>query len=215
MVRKIGFGLIWLGFITYAFLFAPPNDPNTSELIKNMLVFQWEGINPLVIALFNLLGVWALIYTAVILIDGRGQKVRAWPFAIASVGVGAFAILPYLALRDPNPQFEGKKSLLIKILDSRLTGVVAAISAGALIVYGLQGDWAKFVQQWHSSRFIHVMSLDFCMLGLIFPSLLGDDMARRDWKNPQLFWLFALIPFFGPLVYLSVRPPLPDTEIKN
>ncbi|MBD2666646.1 hypothetical protein B6N60_03977 [Richelia sinica FACHB-800] len=215
MVRKIGFGLIWLGFITYAFLFAPPNDPNTSELIKNMLVFQWEGINPLVIALFNLLGIWALIYTAVILMDGRGQKVRAWPFAIASVGVGAFAILPYLALRDPNPQFEGKKSLLIKILDSHLTGMAAALIAGALIVYGLQGDWANFVQQWHSSRFIHVMSLDFCMLGLIFPSLLGDDMARRGWKNHQLFWLFALIPFFGPLVYLSVRPPLPDTEIKN
>ncbi len=33
-------------------------------------------------------------------------------------------------------------------------------------------------------------------------------MARRNLKNPQLFWITALIPLFGPLIYLCVRPPI-------
>ncbi|AFY33650.1 hypothetical protein [Calothrix sp. PCC 7507] len=217
MVRKIAFALLWIGFITYAFLLAPPDRPDTFELIKNLSTGQWQGINPLVIALFNIMGIWPLIFSAVMFIDGRGQKIPAWPFATASFAVGAFAILPYLALREPNKQFVGKKNILIKLLDSRVTGVVLSVGAAILVAYGLQGDWGNFVQQWQTDRFIHVMSLDFCLLSLLFPALLGDDMARRGGKNPQLFWLFALIPLFGPLIYLSVRSPLPDIsgEVKS
>ncbi len=100
MVRKITFGLLWLGFIVYAFLFAPPEQPDTFQLIKNLSIGQWQGINPLVIALFNLMGIWPLIYSAVVLIDGRGQKISAWLFAVASFAVGAFALLPYLGLAE-------------------------------------------------------------------------------------------------------------------
>jgi hypothetical protein len=32
MLRKIAFGLLWLGFITYAFVFAPPDQPDTFEV---------------------------------------------------------------------------------------------------------------------------------------------------------------------------------------
>ncbi|MHC5674249.1 DUF2834 domain-containing protein [Nostoc sp.] len=213
MVRKIAFGLLWLGFTTYAFFLAPPEQPGTFELIKNLSIGQWQGINPLVIALFNLMGIWPLIYSAVVFIDGRGQKIPAWLFAIASFAVGAFALLPYLALREPNNQFVGKKNALLKVLDSRVTGVVLTVATVILVAYGLTGgDWDSFVQQWQTNRFINVMSLDFCLLCLIFPTLLGDDMARRGWKNPQLFWLIALIPLFGPLIYLSVRPPLEGVE---
>ena len=55
------------------------------------------------------------------------------------------------------------------------------------------------------------MSLDFVMLSLLFPTLLGDDMTRRGWQNHQLFWVFAIIPLFGPLIYLSIRPSV-NTE---
>ncbi|QLE54800.1 DUF2834 domain-containing protein [Nostoc sp. TCL26-01] len=210
MVRKIALGVLWLGFITYAFVFAPPDQPDTVELIKNLSLGQWQGINPLVIALFNLMGIWPMIYSAMLFIDGRGQKIRAWPFATASFAVGAFALLPYLALREPNPEFIGAKTSLIKLLDSRVTGVILTIGAVILVAYGLQSsDWSNFVQQWQTNRFIHVMSLDFCLLCLLFPTLLGDDMARRGWQNQQLFWLFAVIPLFGPLIYLCLRPLLP------
>lgn len=81
MIRKFGFGLLWLGFIVYAFFLAPPNRPDTFELIKNLSIGQWQGINPLVIALFNLMGIWPVIYSALVFIDGRGQKIPAWQFA--------------------------------------------------------------------------------------------------------------------------------------
>jgi hypothetical protein len=212
MVRKISFWAIWLGFISYAFVFAPPDSPDTFELIKNLSTGQWEGINPLVIALFNIMGVLPMIYSCILFIDGRGQKIPAWLFATVSFAVGAFAIVPYLALRAENKQFFGKKNLLIKILDSRITGVFLTVSAAILVVYGFRGgDWANFVQQWQTSRFIHVMSLDFCLLCLLLPTLLGDDMARRQVKNPQVLSLIALIPLFGSLIYLCVRPTLPET----
>lgn len=215
MPKNIAFGLLWLGFISYAFFFAPPDQPDTFELIKNLSTGQLQGINPLVIALFNIMGIWPLIYSAVLFIDGRGQKIPAWPFATASFAVGAFALLPYLALRETNKQFVGKKNILIKLLDSRFTGITLTIGAAILVSYGLQrGDWGNFIQQWQTSRFIHVMSLDFCLLSLLFPTLLGDDMARRGWKDHPLFWLFALIPLFGPLLYLCVRPPLPNVGVE-
>ncbi|MEH1961633.1 MAG: DUF2834 domain-containing protein [Nostoc sp.] len=216
MVRKIAFGVLWLGFITYAFFLAPPEQPGTFELIKNLSIGQWQGVNPLVIALFNLMGIWPLIYSAVVFIDGRGQKIPAWLFAIASFAVGAFALLPYLALREPNNNFVGKKNAFLKLLDSRVTGIVLTVATVILVAYGLTGgDWDSFVQQWQTNRFINVMSLDFCLLCLLFPTLLGDDMARRGWKNPQLFWLIALIPLFGPLIYLSVRPPLQVVGVES
>lgn len=213
MARKIGFWLLWVGVVSYAFLLAPPDRPDTFELIKNLSTGKWEGINPLVVALFNIMGVWPLIYSCVLFVDGREQKVPAWPFAAGSMGVGAFALLPYLALREPSQEFTGPKNLFLKILDSRWTGVLIALGAIALVAYGmLGGNWGDFVQQWQTSRFIHVMSLDFCLLCLLFPTLLGDDMARRGLDNSIIFWAVALIPLFGPLAYLCLRPPLPETD---
>ncbi len=203
------FWILWLGLVGYAFFLAPPNQPDTFDLIQRLSTGQWQGINPLVIALFNLMGIWPMIYSALLYFDGRGQKVRAWPFAAASFGVGAFALLPYLALRQPNPSFAGSKNALLKFWDSRWTGGALAVGAVVLLVYGLsQGDWVDFAQQWRSDRFIHVMSLDFCLLCLLFPSLLKDDMARRGLDSPQLFWAVSLLPLLGAVTYLALRPPI-------
>lgn len=209
MNRKIGFTLLWLGFVTYAFLFAPPDQPDTVELIKNLSTGKWDGINPLIVSLFNIMGVWPLIYSALTFIDGRQQKVPAWLFSVASFGVGAFALLPYLAWREPNQKFIGSKNLFLKVLDSRLLGIALTIGSLILLSYGFfNGNWEDFIQQWQTSRFIHVMSLDFCLLCLLFPALLGDDMARRGLKNPLLFWVVSLLPLIGPLLYLCLRPSL-------
>ncbi|GAA6623660.1 DUF2834 domain-containing protein [Scytonema sp. NUACC26] len=217
MVRKIAFGLLWLSVIIYASFFAPEIQPNTFELIKNLCVGKWQGINPLVISLFYIMGVWPLIYSALMFADGRGQKIPAWPFATVSFGVGAFALLPYLSLRQPNPKYLGKKNLFLAILDSRLTGFALTIATVLLVAYGIgTGDWGDFIRQWQTSRFIHVMSLDFCLLCLLFPALLKDDMSRRGLNNSQIFWL-SFIPLFGPLIYLCIRPSLPDkdTEVRG
>lgn len=216
MIRKISFWLLWLGVVGYAFLLAPPQQPNTFELIKNLSTGQIAGINPLIVALFNIMGVWPMIYSCLLFFDGRGQKIKAWPFAAASFGVGAFSLLPYLASREPNPKFVGSKNNFLKLLDSRWTAILITLITLGLVAFGLiAGDWQNFIQQWQTNRFIHVMSLDFCLLCLLFPALLGDDMVRRGMKNPAIFWAVSLIPLIGPLAYLCLRPPLQQSEEKQ
>jgi hypothetical protein len=209
MARKITFGLLWVGFVAYAFLLAPPDQPDTLTLIKNLSTGQWQGINPLVIALFNIMGVMPMIYSCLLFLDGRGQKLPAWIFSLASFAVGAFALLPYLALRQENRTFFGKKNWLLEVLDSRWTGATLAIGAIVLLVYGINaGDWSDFIHQWQTSRFIHVMSLDFCLLCLLFPALLSDDMSRRGLQDKRIFWAVTLLPLIGAVAYLTLRPPI-------
>ncbi|MEG3438613.1 DUF2834 domain-containing protein [Pannus brasiliensis CCIBt3594] len=211
MLVKIALGLLWLSFAVYAFFLAPPDRPDTLDLIIDLSTGKWRGINPLIITLFNLMGIWPILYTSVMLVDGRARKIPAWPFALGSFAVGAFAILPYLVFRQPEGDFTGEKNWILKVWDSRFVGAIAFLGASALFAYGLiAGDWTDFGQQWRSSRFINVMSLDFCLLTLLFPIFLRDDLDRRGIDNPFLFWSVSLVPVLGPALYAIARPPLPD-----
>lgn len=209
LTRRIGLTALWLGFLAYAFGFAPPDDPGTMDLIVRLSSGQFAGVNPLVVNLFNIMGVLPLMYCCLLYSDGRGQKLPAWAFSAGSFGLGAFALMPYLIFRKDNPGFVGTKNWVIRLWDSRWTAVVIAALAMSLLVTGwTQGDWADFVRQWQTSRFIHVMSLDFCLLSSLVPTLLVDDMARRGLSDRRIFWAVALVPLFGPLVYLVLRPSI-------
>lgn len=208
MSKKILLALVWIGFVGYAFTLAPPDRPETFDLIKNLSTGNVAGINPLIVALFNIMGVLPMAYSCITFLDGRSQKIPAWLFTTFSFGVGAFALLPYLIFRKPNPIFTGQKNWFLKLLDSRITGGAIALGGIGLFIYGVtNGDWSNFVQQWQTSRFIHVMSLDFCLLCALFPVLLQDDIKRRGLENSQVFKILSFVPFFGALIYLVLRPP--------
>ncbi|MBE9110509.1 DUF2834 domain-containing protein [Nodosilinea sp. LEGE 07298] len=210
-MNRLFFWGLWLGFILYAFILAPPDRPDTADLILRLSTGNWEGINPIVVALFNAMGIWPMVYAALALVDGHGQKLRAWPFVLVSFAVGAFALLPYLGLRQPNPSFGGPKGL--RLLESRWLGAVLAAGAIALAAFALlKGDWPDFWQQWQTSRFIHVMSLDFCALWLLFPVLLKDDMARRELSQPWITAAVLALPLVGACLYLTLRPPLAEVS---
>lgn len=196
----------------YGFFLAPPDHPDTLDLIGRLIRGPWQGINPLVIALFNLMGIWPFIYTAVVLVDGRGQKLPGWLFAAGGFLLGAFALIPYLALRRPNPTFQGPLDWGLRIWEWRGTGILLLLATVGLVGYGVtQGNWADFWHQWQTRRFIHLMSIDFCLLTLLFPLLLGDDLARRQ-PSFQGLGVLASFPLFGPLLYLCLRPRLINTD---
>lgn len=214
MLQKIGFLSLWLGFVAYAFLLAPPDNPETIDLITNLSSGNVEGINPYIVNLFNIMGVLPLAYACLLIIDGTGQKLKSMPFVIGSFFVGAFALLPYMAFRQPTIQFTEEKSWLIKILDSRILGIVLTVTCGYLIFSAItQGDWQDFVNQWQTSRFIHVMSLDFCVLCLLFSAVIKADLNKRNIDNQAIFWAITLIPLFGTLIYLCLRPPLKSPSV--
>lgn len=212
MDRKVILWFVWSGFIVYVLLFAPPLQPDTFQPIQILLTGQIPNINPVNISLFSMVGIWLLIYSCLIFPDGRMQKIPAWAFMLASVGTGVIALIPYLALREPNQQFSGGKDTWLELLESPLTGIILTISTITLLAYALFfGDWAAFFQEFSTNRFIHGMSLAFCLFCLLFPypTLLNDDMARRGLSSDsQLFQMVTLVPLFGPLAYLCLRPPL-------
>ncbi|MBW4524555.1 MAG: DUF2834 domain-containing protein [Phormidium tanganyikae FI6-MK23] len=214
MSKKILLTLVWIGFVGYAFTLAPPDQPDTFDLIKNLSTGNIAGVNPLIVALFNIMGVLPMAYSCITFLDGRSQKLPAWLFTLGSFGVGAFSLLPYLIFRQPSPTFTGQKNWFLKILDSRITGGAIALGGIGLFIYGvMNGDWGNFVQQWQTSRFIHVMSLDFCLLCALFPVLLQDDIKRRGLENSQTFKILSFVPFFGALLYLMLRPPTIEQSI--
>lgn len=206
--RAIALGLVWIGFVVYAFGFAPPNQPGTNELIFAMISGNWDGINPLILALFNVMGILPMMYGAILFTDGRGQKLPAWLFSTGSYFLGGFALMPYLILRRDNPTFTGQKNWWLKWQDSKILGALTLIGLVTLFFFGLsQGDGADYIAQFQSDRFIHVMSLDFCLLSLLFPTILKDDLARRGLAEQNwIFWAIALTPPFGMAIYLTLRP---------
>jgi hypothetical protein len=217
MGRKIALFLIWVGFVAYTLWLAPLDQPDTWPLVQKLLTLQWGKLNAIIPTLFSLMGVWPMIFACLMFADGKMQNFRAWPYFLASNGTGVICLLPYLIFRQSNQEFYGKKDKLLRSLDKRSTGVSLLLSTIGLLAYAaIAGDWGDYVQQFQTRHFVHLISLDFCLMCLIFPltSLFDDDMARRGLKDSRIFWAVALVPLFGPLVYLCLRPPLPETTPK-
>ncbi|HEY9699901.1 MAG TPA: hypothetical protein V6D10_21760 [Trichocoleus sp.] len=210
--RKIVLWLIWIGFVCYTVSLAPLDRPDTWAIAQKLVTLQWQDINAYLLAIFWLMGVWPLIYACLMFADGRMQPFRAWTYFVGSNFTGVICLLPYLLFRRRNTSFEGNKDWWLEILDQRATGVMLLLTTIGLIAYALiAGDWQAFVQQFQTQAFTHLITLDFCLMCLIFPiaTLFEDDMARRGIHSRFVFWWTALVPLFGPLLYLCWRPSLP------
>ena len=215
MNQKLPLWVLWASFIVYLLLLAPPfHWELTKSLIIRLLTLQWNAINPVIFSLFSLVGVWILIYSSLLFFDGRMQPLPFYPFAILSLGTGVIGLIPYLALRQPNTEFTGTKDAWLQLLDSRSTGIGLMLFTLGLLVYALiAGDWREFWQLFNSDRFINGMSLAFALFCFLFPTVLGDDMARRGYlRESRLFWFIALVPLLGPLAYLCLRSPTRATS---
>lgn len=216
MWRKIVFGLIWLGLIVYTFAFTLPDQAVFLNLIINLYTGKWNNINALIISLFWILTLLPIVYACFLLFDGKDQRIPPLPFVLASLGLGAYALLPYFALRESNTNWDGNKNWLLKILDSRLVIILLAVTITLFFIWGIiNGDWNDFVLQLKPHQFIDLMVIDFVILCLLFPAILKDDMIRRGVKNDFVFWLATLIPLFGTLIYLCIRPALPNNIMEQ
>lgn len=116
MARKTILGLIWLSFVVYAFFFAPPSQTvgDTFELLTKLSMGQWSSLNPIIVAIFSIMGIMPWVYGAFILFDSPEQSISAYPFFIGSFAFGAFALLPYLILRQPNSTWKSRIWQIIK-----------------------------------------------------------------------------------------------------
>lgn len=213
MSRKTLLWVIWIGFVAYTLWLAPLDRPYTWHLAKKLLTLQWNDLNAYIPAIFSLMGVWPMIYACLMFVDGQTQPFRVWPYFIGSNFTGVICLLPYLLFRRSNSLICGKPDRWIELLERRSTALSLLLATVGIIAYALlAGDWGDYVYQFQTRHFVHLITLDFCLMGLIFPitSMFEDDMARRGLKQRWMYWTVALIPLFGPLFYLCYRPSLQE-----
>ncbi|MBE9175619.1 hypothetical protein IQ225_10455 [Synechocystis salina LEGE 06155] len=211
ILNRLALAGLWLALVIFAFAFAPPSDPQTLALIKALSLGQWQDINPVIIALFNLMGIWPMAYAAMLIGDRQGRKFPAWPFVAGSFFLGAFALLPYLVFWPPttqtnSPPSNSESSTMVKFWRSPWLGrvlLLLAIACGGGA--GFLGDWGDYWQQLQTNQFIAVMSSDFLCLTLAFPLLMVQNLHRRQEVRFLPVTLIAMVPLFGALAYLSLR----------
>lgn len=163
---RIAAALLWCALLGAAFT-APPASPDSSLLIIKLATADLAGVNLSLFALFNLMGVWPMVMAVALRFDTAWWK---WIFLVASLVVGAFALLPYFVVRPWLELRREPTSFAGRMLSSRwvlraLT--LAALCFGALFFFGGLGD---FAQLFRTQQFPYVMSLDFlafCLAALL------------------------------------------------
>jgi hypothetical protein len=192
------FLILWLVLICYA-VFLAPSGESTDPVFSRVLAGDWDGIDPLVLAVFNSLGLFPLVFLTILLLHDR-QKWPAWPFALLSFGIGAFSLLPYFAFGD-RPSAKRTKvrtpRRLMRFLSSRFWLIVLmAIWLGILLPL-LQGFSLEGYQDaFSASRLVSIMTVDwFVLWGL---SVYATHRYFPEAKRKGLAW----IPILGPVLVM-------------
>ncbi len=179
------FAGLWLALVAESVLLAPAARPDQTAWLVALMSGQWDGIDPWVVAHFNLMGVWPLVLAALLAPELRRRPVPLWPFALSSFAIGAFGLLPGLALggevREP-ARWQGW-------VGHRAVGVLGFTAASALVGWALlAGDGSEWVRSFREEQFVHIMAFDFVAL--------WATSVVVAWERHERWWL-ALVPLWG------------------
>jgi hypothetical protein len=204
-VTRPAYLLLLLLILAYIILFAPENSPENLSLIQRMYSPGFRTVNPLVFTVFNLMGVWPMVYAVLVLDEAEAQGFTVLPFIVLSFFMGGFIYLIYFSLRTPS-LVQLPKTRLQKKLVKKSNMVLLFLAGAALILYGvLYGDWIDYAAVYGTNSLIHVMTIDFVLVSLLFPILLRDDLRRRGKYSSRNLLLYSIGSIFGALVYLIKR----------
>ena len=207
LLDRLLFAFLWSALLAYALLFAPPPPADLLAQIRDLALAQTTAVDPIAIAVFNLLGVLPLAFMAILLFETGTPN--PWPFALGSFVLGGFILLPYLALRDTHAPLDAAPSAFVRSVGSRVVGTLLLLIALGLVGFALvAGDPGAFAAQLLDSKFIAVMSVDLLVLTLALHRSAATDRRRRGQRLMGVRALAARAPLLGPLFYLAVRKPL-------
>lgn len=198
------FASLWLALLAYALVFAPPQGADLLTQLRDLALARTTALDPIAIALFNLLGVLPVAFLALLVFETG--KPSPWPFALGSFVLGGFVLLPYLAVRDTRAPLRPATGMALRSLGSRRTGAILLLIALALVGFALvAGDPGAFAAQLQASTFIAVMSVDALVLTLALNRCAAIDRQRRGRRLSGWHALAVRTPLLGPLFYLAVR----------
>jgi hypothetical protein len=202
--ERIGFAALWIALVGYWLFYSPPPPPDLLAQIGDLALARTTSVDPIAIAIFNLLGVLPTAFLGLLLHD-TGRP-RPLPFALGGYLLGGIALLPYLVLRDPRAALQRAPSPFLRIIGSRFVGAILLLLALGLIAFAmLAGDPGAFLHQAGASQLIAVMSADLVVLSLALHWTAASDRKRRGIALAGWTARAVRLPMVGPLLYLAVR----------
>ena len=179
------YGGLWAVALT-----APKSD--AAALIGDL--FQFAGPDPWSVVVFNLMGVWPILFCAPLLWDGPGQRVPAWPFLLLSFAAGAFVLVPYLLLRCYGQPVRDSRRWLLWITH-RNAAILLAFATVVLLGYAvIEGSLSEFMNRIANDGFVRTYTADFVALSLVYPVVALDDRRRLGIQGGS--WI-VFVPLFG------------------
>ncbi|KAK3405149.1 hypothetical protein EUGRSUZ_K01397 [Eucalyptus grandis] len=125
--------LLWGGIMYYVFNLAPNQTPSRDVyFLQKLLNLKGDDgfrMNGVLVSLWNIMGLWPMVYSMLLLPTGRSSKgsVPVWPFAVLSFFGGVYALIPYFVLWKPPPPPVEEAELSrwpLNFLESKLTAGV-------------------------------------------------------------------------------------------
>ncbi|WP_227395336.1 hypothetical protein [Jeotgalibacillus aurantiacus] len=190
------FFIIWLVLLAYS-IFLAPGSSNPDPVLELVFEGEWAMIDPLVLAVFNSLGIFPMVFFTILLRNDR-QKWPAWPFSLASFAGGAFALLPYFAFGDkPAVRSLRTPGWLVSFLQSKIWLLILIIIFTGNILTLFQGfSIAAYAEAFRQSQLVSVMTVDWFVLWWL--SVFAVNRYYPDAKSKRLSW----IPIVGPVLVL-------------
>ena len=198
MIRRVLLAVLWVLLVALSVWTAPAGDGLDGARVLDFFLFQGE---PMAVAVFNLLGVFPLVFLAILLRDPP-QRVPMLPFALLSFAMGAFALLPGLVLRRATPASRALGRIR-RWLSSWGLGAFLSVAALGLVAFGLTGTVEGLLDEAADSTLVHVMSLDFLCLCAAWPIVLAADAERH--RGPAWRVHLGVVPVVGPALWILVR----------
>ena len=197
---RLGALLLWVGLLVWSIGWTPPARPDVLGWAIALAIGDWTTEDPFIVAVFNSMGLLPILFAHLLHRELRARPIPAWPFVLASMGIGIFALLPWLAVRQPDPDAPRLRPTLRRLLSSWALPMSAGLLMGGLGSWGaVQGSLWVYLARMQTDGFLMVMLVDFALLHALFAGL--------SWSLGHRFWAAALVPFCGPALVL-----LPATD---
>ncbi|MBD3205586.1 hypothetical protein GF319_04465 [Candidatus Bathyarchaeota archaeon] len=137
--------------------------------------------------------------------EGKSQSFPVWPFILLSIFTGGFVYLIYFGIRKSIDKKLPRTNLQKKI-EKPMNLYFLTFVTISLILYGtIFGNVVEYIQSFTQNNLVHVMTIDFLLLSILFPGLMIDDMMREESYDLRRFLLFSAGSVLGANMYLLQR----------
>lgn len=192
-MNRLGALGLWVALLAVGFGVGPPNRPDLGAFVADLLLGRWAGHPAWVVAEFQAMGLWPMLVGLQIRGDWRA-RVPAWPFVLASFGLGCYALLPWFVLRSGARGEASAGGLGSPVAPALLGLAAAALLVGAVAT----GDPRELAHAFATDGFVWAMSWDFLAFWLV-------SLAEARARSRGTPWWLCAAPLVGTAAFLVLE----------